>query len=111
MEWFTRNSLVNVMVHPMIHFNHDDLVGLKHFQVKIPSESCLDAIPEDIYHQACVYSTEEAVASCQVVGYPAMIKASWGGGGKGIRKVCIVRPSMLICAFPILWPMCEHCVP
>ncbi|XXG61284.1 hypothetical protein AAC387_Pa04g2982 [Persea americana] len=55
--------------------------------VKISSESCLESIPEDIYRQACVYTTEEAVASCQVVGYPAMIKASWGGGGKGIRKV------------------------
>jgi biotin carboxylase len=40
-----------------------------------------------MYRKACVTTTEEAVASCQVVGYPAMIKASWGGGGKGIRKV------------------------
>jgi pyruvate carboxylase len=40
-----------------------------------------------MYKNACVSTTEEAVASCQVVGYPAMIKASWGGGGKGIRKV------------------------
>ncbi|KAK1314685.1 Acetyl-CoA carboxylase 1 [Acorus calamus] len=55
--------------------------------VKISSEGCLDSIPDDIYRKACVYTTEEAVASCQVVGYPAMIKASWGGGGKGIRKV------------------------
>lgn len=58
------------------------------FQVRISAESCLDSIPDDIYRQACVYTTEEALASCQVVGYPAMIKASWGGGGKGIRKVC-----------------------
>ncbi|OMO94220.1 Carboxyl transferase [Corchorus olitorius] len=55
--------------------------------VKIPADSCLVAIPDEIYSKACVYTTEEAVASCQVVGYPAMIKASWGGGGKGIRKV------------------------
>ncbi|KAL6179520.1 hypothetical protein ACLB2K_051035 [Fragaria x ananassa] len=55
--------------------------------VKIPSESCLVTIPDEIYREACVYTTEEAIASCQVVGYPAMIKASWGGGGKGIRKV------------------------
>ncbi|XP_042520435.1 acetyl-CoA carboxylase 1-like [Macadamia integrifolia] len=55
--------------------------------VRIPTESCLDSIPDDIYREACVYTTEEALASCQVVGYPAMIKASWGGGGKGIRKV------------------------
>lgn len=55
--------------------------------VRIPPDSCLVTIPEDIYSKACVYTTEEAIASCQVVGYPAMIKASWGGGGKGIRKV------------------------
>ncbi|KAI3977095.1 hypothetical protein MKX01_011493, partial [Papaver californicum] len=54
--------------------------------VKIPPQSCLDNIPENIYREACVYTTEEAVTSCQVIGYPAMIKASWGGGGKGIRK-------------------------
>ncbi|WJX38678.1 acetyl-coenzyme-A carboxylase [Trifolium repens] len=55
--------------------------------VKIPPESSLISIPDEIYRAACVYTSEEAVASCQVVGYPAMIKASWGGGGKGIRKV------------------------
>ncbi|CAJ1974137.1 unnamed protein product [Sphenostylis stenocarpa] len=55
--------------------------------VKIPPDSSLITIPEEIYREACVHTTEEAVASCQVVGYPAMIKASWGGGGKGIRKV------------------------
>ncbi|CAL5202887.1 unnamed protein product [Lathyrus oleraceus] len=55
--------------------------------VKIPPESSLISIPDEIYRAACVYTTEEAIASCQVVGYPAMIKASWGGGGKGIRKV------------------------
>uniref|UniRef100_A0A8R7RE32 biotin carboxylase n=3 Tax=Triticum TaxID=4564 RepID=A0A8R7RE32_TRIUA len=54
--------------------------------VKVLQETC-HSIPEEIYKNACVSTTEEAVASCQVVGYPAMIKASWGGGGKGIRKV------------------------
>ncbi|XP_031392733.1 acetyl-CoA carboxylase 1-like [Punica granatum] len=55
--------------------------------VKISPDGCLVTIPEEIYREACVYTTEEAIVSCQVVGYPAMIKASWGGGGKGIRKV------------------------
>lgn len=58
-------------------------------QVQIQQENCLETISEEFYRQACVYTTEEAVASCQVIGYPAMIKASWGGGGKGIRKVCL----------------------
>ncbi|XP_023877814.1 acetyl-CoA carboxylase 1 [Quercus suber] len=55
--------------------------------VKTSAASCLELVPEEIYREACVSTTEEAIASCQVVGYPAMIKASWGGGGKGIRKV------------------------
>ncbi|KAL5777128.1 hypothetical protein ACOSP7_010054 [Xanthoceras sorbifolium] len=55
--------------------------------VKFSPQSCLISIQDDVYKEACVFTTEEAVASCQVVGYPAMIKASWGGGGKGIRKV------------------------
>ncbi|KAF8023479.1 hypothetical protein BT93_F0859 [Corymbia citriodora subsp. variegata] len=55
--------------------------------VKMSPDGCLVSIPDDIYREACVYTTDEAIASCQVVGYPAMIKASWGGGGKGIRKV------------------------
>lgn len=55
--------------------------------VHLPPTNLQDPIPSDIYEQACVHTTEEAVASCAQIGYPAMIKASWGGGGKGIRKV------------------------
>ena len=64
--------------------------------MKISPESCLFTIPDEIYREACVYTTEEAIASCQVVGYPAMIKASWGGGGKGIRKVCFMHGCIVI---------------
>jgi Carbamoyl-phosphate synthase L chain, ATP binding domain len=34
-----------------------------------------------------VHSLEEALERCARIGYPIMLKASWGGGGKGIRKV------------------------
>ncbi|MGT2743213.1 acetyl-CoA carboxylase biotin carboxylase subunit [Streptococcus plurextorum] len=34
-----------------------------------------------------VFTTEEALAIADKLGYPVMLKASAGGGGKGIRKV------------------------
>jgi len=44
-------------------------------------------IPEDIYMQCCITSESDALERANKIGYPIMIKASEGGGGKGIRKV------------------------
>ena len=42
-------------------------------------------IPQDTFEAACVTTAEEALAAAERVGYPVMLKASEGGGGKGIR--------------------------
>ena len=44
-------------------------------------------IPDDILTRATLRTLEEAEASAAKVGFPLMVKASEGGGGKGIRKV------------------------
>lgn len=44
-------------------------------------------ISEELYDRACVKDEEGALQSAHQIGYPLMIKASEGGGGKGIRKV------------------------
>lgn len=31
-------------------------------------------IPEAVYQSACIHSVDEAVDTCQAVGYPAMLK-------------------------------------
>ena len=36
--------------------------------------------------QSCIHSVDQALECCNEIGYPVMLKASWGGGGKGIRK-------------------------
>jgi len=42
-------------------------------------------VPDDAFAAACVNSAEEAVTVANKVGFPIMIKASEGGGGKGVR--------------------------
>jgi len=42
-------------------------------------------IPEDTFRKACVADVDEALRVAERVGYPVMLKASEGGGGKGIR--------------------------
>jgi len=42
-------------------------------------------IPDEIFNKAMVTTSEEALAAANRIGYPVMLKASEGGGGKGIR--------------------------
>lgn len=43
-------------------------------------------VPQTLYRQACVADVEEGLRAVHRIGFPVMIKASEGGGGKGIRK-------------------------
>ncbi|KAG8961417.1 acetyl-coenzyme-A carboxylase [Tulasnella sp. 419] len=51
------------------------------------SEQGFVTVPDEVYQKACVTSVEEGLARAEAIGWPVMIKASEGGGGKGIRKV------------------------
>jgi acetyl-CoA carboxylase/biotin carboxylase 1 len=42
-------------------------------------------IPKDVFDSACVFTADQAAEVANKIGYPVMIKASEGGGGKGIR--------------------------
>jgi acetyl-CoA carboxylase / biotin carboxylase 1 len=46
-----------------------------------------DGLSDEIYAKANVITSEDALECSNRIGYPVMIKASEGGGGKGIRKV------------------------
>lgn len=52
----------------------------------IPTSGIL-TVPPEIYEQACVQSLNDGIKHAERIGYPVMIKASEGGGGKGIRIV------------------------
>ena len=55
-------------------------------------------IPQETFEAACVTTADEALAAAERVGYPVMLKASEGGGGKGIRMN--KNPEELAASFP-----------
>ncbi|MGE0349675.1 acetyl-CoA carboxylase biotin carboxylase subunit [Hydrogenophaga sp.] len=67
-------------------------IGPKHYSIaamgdkiaskKLANEAKVSTIPG---HNEPIQSADEAVAIAQKIGYPVMIKASAGGGGKGLR--------------------------
>lgn len=65
--------------------------GLKAEMLEPPSDvsrgTSRVSIPRELYDRGCVRTVEEATAAALRIGLPVMIKASEGGGGKGIRKV------------------------
>ena len=50
------------------------------------AEGKVTSMDDATFARACVNTAEEAVEVAERVGYPIMIKASEGGGGKGVRK-------------------------
>ncbi|TWW74939.1 Acetyl-CoA carboxylase 1 [Takifugu flavidus] len=44
-------------------------------------------VPTDVYELGCIQGVEDGLKAAEEIGYPVMVKASEGGGGKGIRKV------------------------
>ncbi|XP_055002917.1 acetyl-CoA carboxylase 2 isoform X1 [Sorex araneus] len=62
-------------------------------------------VPEDVYDQGCVKDIDEGLEAAEKIGFPLMIKASEGGGGKGIRKAKSAED------FPILFRQVQSEIP
>jgi acetyl-CoA carboxylase / biotin carboxylase 1 len=46
-----------------------------------------EGITQEMCDRCCITNMEDARAAARKIGFPLMVKASEGGGGKGIRKV------------------------
>ncbi|OLL26610.1 Acetyl-CoA carboxylase, partial [Neolecta irregularis DAH-3] len=55
-------------------------------EVVIDSEGIV-SVADEAYSKACTHDAEDGFERAVNIGFPVMIKASEGGGGKGIRKV------------------------
>ncbi|CAI9605396.1 unnamed protein product, partial [Staurois parvus] len=49
------------------------------------------SVPQEVYGKGYVKDVDDGLKAAEQVGYPVMIKASEGGGGKGIRKVNVAE--------------------
>lgn len=56
-------------------------------KVVVDPATSLVSVSDEVYKLGCCNSAEDGLEKAKKVGFPVMIKASEGGGGKGIRKV------------------------
>ena len=53
---------------------------------EVDTKSSRFMIPYETFEKGCVKDADEGLRTAKRIGFPVMIKASEGGGGKGIRK-------------------------
>ena len=53
-------------------------------ETEIGADGCV-SVPRAAYARACLRDAEHGLACAHAIGFPVMLKASEGGGGKGIR--------------------------
>lgn len=56
-------------------------------EVVIDETTNLVSVSDEVYAKGCCIDADDGLVKAKEIGFPVMIKASEGGGGKGIRKV------------------------